>query len=229
MASNKTPKYLTSEGSTERIEYFKNKKEEIDTTIRQVDSGLSSDDEPEVVYTKPAETAKDLVTEVIAAEDDPSLSPWTFRTWFLGCGLAIFGSATTAINTFKPQPVHIHLVFLVVLSYVLGMGCEKLLPKRGRIGRFLNPFPVWFSFNIKIQTILTPRQFNSKEQTAIVIMAGSGAATPEAMITLAVQKLWYDINPTPIVGLALIFSAQMLGYGVAGLLRSTLVYPTKML
>src|ERR1700712_5094266 len=60
-------------------------------------------------------------------------------------------------------------------------------------------------------------------------MAGSAAATPEAMITLAVQKLWYDINPTPIVGLALIFSAQMLGYGVAGLLRSTLVYPTKML
>lgn len=76
---------------------------------------------------------------------------------------------------------------------------------------------------------LTSNKFNSKEQAAIVIMAGSGAATPEAMVTLAVQKLWYDINPTPIVGLALIFSAQMLGYGVAGLLRSTLVYPTKML
>lgn len=142
MASNKTPKYSTSEGSTEQIEYFENKKDDIGHVIHQVDTGLSSDDEPEVVFTKPPETAKDLVTEVIAAEDDPSLSPWTFRTWFLGCGLAVFGSATTAINTFKPQPVHIHLVFLVVLSYVLGMACEKLLPSRGRIGRFLNPFPV---------------------------------------------------------------------------------------
>jgi hypothetical protein len=60
-------------------------------------------------------------------------------------------------------------------------------------------------------------------------MAGSASATPEAMITLAVQKLWYDIEPNPFVALCLIFSAQMLGYGVAGLLRKTLVYPTKML
>lgn len=143
MASNREPKYSSSEGSTEQIEYIESKKDDIGTAIRQVDTGLTSDEESEeVVFTKPAETAKDLVTEVILAEDDPSLSPWTFRTWFLGCGLAIFGSATTAINTFKPQPVHIHLVFLVVLSYVLGMGCEKLLPKRGKIGRFLNPFPV---------------------------------------------------------------------------------------
>lgn len=49
------------------------------------------------------------------------------------------------------------------------------------------------------------------------------------MTVLAVQKLWYDINPNAFVGLALIFSAQMLGYGVAGILRKTLVFPTKML
>jgi hypothetical protein len=60
-------------------------------------------------------------------------------------------------------------------------------------------------------------------------MAGSASATPEAMIVLAVQKLWYDIEPHPLLALSLIFSAQMLGYGVAGLLRKTLVYPTKML
>lgn len=143
MAPNQTPKYPPSEGSSEQVEYIESKKDDIGMSIRQVDTGLTTDAESEeVVYTKPAETAKDLVTEVILAEDDPSLSPWTFRTWFLGTGLAIFGSATTAINTFKPQPVHIHLVFLVVLSYVLGMACEKLLPKRGRIGRILNPFPV---------------------------------------------------------------------------------------
>jgi hypothetical protein len=31
-----------------------------------------------------AETEKDLITEVIHVEDDPSLNPWTFRVWFLG-------------------------------------------------------------------------------------------------------------------------------------------------
>jgi hypothetical protein len=35
-------------------------------------------------FNAPPQTATDLVTEVLHVEDDPSLSPWTFRTWFLG-------------------------------------------------------------------------------------------------------------------------------------------------
>ena len=33
------------------------------------------------------DTAGDLVTQVLAVEDDPSLNPWTFRFWFLGMHL----------------------------------------------------------------------------------------------------------------------------------------------
>jgi hypothetical protein len=36
------------------------------------------------LYNVPPETAKDLITEVLHVEDDPTLNPWTFRTWFLG-------------------------------------------------------------------------------------------------------------------------------------------------
>jgi hypothetical protein len=79
-----------------------------------------------------------------------------------------------------------------------------------------------YQFSFKWSAVSNPvLQFNVKEQTAIVIMAGSAAATPEAMITLAVQKIWYDINPSPIIGLSLIFSAQMLGYGVG---KASLIY-----
>ena len=60
-------------------------------------------------------------------------------------------------------------------------------------------------------------------------MCAAAAATPEAMTVLAVQKLYYNINPSAAVGVFLILSTQMLGYGVAGLLRSTLVYPSTML
>jgi hypothetical protein len=49
------------------------------------------------------------------------------------------------------------------------------------------------------------------------------------MDVLAVQKLFYDINPSAFVCICLILSTQMIGYGVAGLLQSTLVYPSKML
>ena len=48
----------------------------------------------------------------------------------------------TTINTFKPQAVHIHVVFVAVLSYLLGEAMAKFLPSKGRIGRILNPGPV---------------------------------------------------------------------------------------
>jgi hypothetical protein len=60
-------------------------------------------------------------------------------------------------------------------------------------------------------------------------MVAAAASTPEAMTVLAVQKLYYNINPAPAVGIFLILSTQMIGYGVAGLLRRTLVYPSNML
>ncbi|KAF2400856.1 OPT superfamily oligopeptide transporter [Trichodelitschia bisporula] len=209
MADIKGPTYrakpISDDGSTEQIEFLDEKKAQ----VHVIDRTDSSDDE--IVYTRPPKDTHDLVTEVILAEDDPTLNPWTFRTWFLGLSIACFAAATTAINTFKPQPVHIHLVFIAVLSYVLGEVMAKVLPSRGRIGRIINPHP-----------------FNKKEHAAICIMAVSGGSTPEAMMILAVQKLWYGIRPHPFYAICLIFSAQMLGYGVAGLLRKTLVYPTKM-
>lgn len=33
------------------------------------------------------EDAKDIVAEVIAVDDDPSISPWTFRMLFLGMSI----------------------------------------------------------------------------------------------------------------------------------------------
>jgi hypothetical protein len=41
-------------------------------------------EEGEEHFNVPAETAEDLITEVIHVRDDPTLNPWTFRVWFLG-------------------------------------------------------------------------------------------------------------------------------------------------
>ena len=47
------------------------------TPAYDVESGES--EEPHHVS-----TAKDLVTNILHVDDDPSLNPWTFRMWFLG-------------------------------------------------------------------------------------------------------------------------------------------------
>jgi hypothetical protein len=48
----------------------------------------------------------------------------------------------TTINTFKPQSIHIHLVFVAVITYIIGLAMANLLPNKGRIGRIINPGPV---------------------------------------------------------------------------------------
>ncbi|KAF2401938.1 OPT superfamily oligopeptide transporter [Trichodelitschia bisporula] len=173
---------------------------------------LHIDDDGEEHFDAPVETARDLVTEVIHATDDPTLNPWTFRTWFLGIGLSTFGGVLATIYYFKPQQVVVSTVFVAVVSYVLGLGLEWVIPKRGIIGRLLNPHP-----------------FNNKEHAAIIVMASAATNAPLAIEVLAVSKLYYNVVPNAGVGIFIIWSSQCLGYGIAGLLRRTLVYPTKML
>jgi hypothetical protein len=64
-----------------RIEFLGPEK---DVDIIESAIGSNSDEEAVKVHKKPVETARDLVTSIVSAEDDPTLNPWTFRTWFLG-------------------------------------------------------------------------------------------------------------------------------------------------
>ncbi|KAF2673865.1 OPT superfamily oligopeptide transporter [Microthyrium microscopicum] len=163
-------------------------------------------------FNQPPQTARDLATEVIHAKDDPTLSPWTFRTWFIGMGLSIFGGVLGTIYYFKPQTLGISTVFLGVVSYVLGELLSHIIPRKTWLGRLLNPHP-----------------FNSKEHAAIMIMSSTAASAPLAVEVLAVNKLYYNKATPAIVGIILTFSSQCLGYGLAGIMRKTLTYPTNML
>lgn len=54
------------------------------TDEKHPDLGLRVDPESLEGETGPLETAEDIVTHVIAVDDDPTLSPWTFRMFFVG-------------------------------------------------------------------------------------------------------------------------------------------------
>jgi hypothetical protein len=125
-------------------------------------SPIPYDPESEEHYNAPAETAEDLITEVIHATDDQTLNPWTFRTWFLGTifdysdptkakpgiigiALSTFGGLLATIYHFKPQTVPVSTVFLAVISYVLGEGMALIIPRN----RIFNPHPVRIDFSHK--------------------------------------------------------------------------------
>lgn len=116
------------------------------------------------------------------------------------------------IFLFKPQSVSVSVIFLTVISYVIGNAMSLGLPRHGFIGRWFNP-----------------HSFNSKEHLAIIIMSSSASSAAYATEVLATQKLYYNIVPNAVVAILLLLSSQLLGYGMAGVLRKSLVYPTKML
>lgn len=154
---------------------------------------------------------RDIATHVISVDDDPSLNPWTFRAFFIGLGLSTFGGVLAEIYYFKPQTVLVSLMFLAVVSYILGVFMETFIPRRGLL-RYLNPGP-----------------FNKKENAFVVIMASASANSALGTEVLAVQRLYYNITPNAGASVFLLFSSQLLGYGIGGMMRSILLYPSKML
>lgn len=128
----------------------------------------------------------------------------------MGIGLSAFSSALAEIYYFKPQTLTVSLMFLAIISYIIGTAMHTFIPQRG-VFNWLNPHP-----------------FNKKENAFVIIMASAAANAALATEVLAVQRLYYDVNPSAAASILLLFSSQLLGYGIGGLMRSVLVYPSKM-
>ncbi|KAL7932812.1 OPT oligopeptide transporter domain-containing protein [Trichoderma chlorosporum] len=163
------------------------------------------------------DNAKDLITHVLHVDDNPNETPWTFRAMLIGLILCIFASVLQEIFYFKPQVIYVSVVFLTVIAYVLAQPFQFIPRPEGdgiipRICRFLNP-----------------ADFNSKEHAFMVIMGSSGSTSAVATQILAAQRLYYGSNPNQGAAIFLVIASQFLAYGIAGLLRSVLVQPAKML
>ena len=128
-----------------------------------------------------------------------------------GCGLSIFASILQEIFYFKPQTIYVSVVFLTVIGYVLGEFMAYAIPRWGFL-KYLNPGP-----------------FNQKEHAAITIMASAAAQSATSTQALAAQELFYGGYPSRAAGVFITFSSQLIGFGIAGLLRDVLLYPTRMI
>ncbi|KAG1827149.1 OPT oligopeptide transporter protein-domain-containing protein [Suillus subaureus] len=173
-----------------------------------IETSTGEDDTGENVV---LQNEREIATHVISVDDDPSLNPWTFRAFFIGLGLSAFGGSLAQIYYFKPQTISVSLMFLAIISYVIGLAMETFIPRHGLL-RYLNPGP-----------------FNKKENVFIIIMCSAAANSALATEVLAVQRLYYNITPDAVSSIFLLFSSQLLGYGIGGLMRGILLYPSKML
>jgi hypothetical protein len=72
---------------------------------------------------------------------------------------------------------------------------------------------------LSVSSNLSQGPFNKKENAMIVIMASAAANSALATEVLAVQRLFYNITPNPVSSIFLLFSSQLIGLGIGGILR----------
>lgn len=173
----------------------------------------------EIEEDKVLETAEDFSRALVSSEDDPNLPIHTFRMWFTGLGLAVFGAVLGMLFQFRPQVISVSALFLQLLAYMLGRFFEAAIP---------GPHSRWHRDNW-FWNWLNPGPFNLKEHVAAQIMANTAATAAQACFVFASDDLFYGITVNPANAIFTLLASQLIGYGFAGLFRAFLVYPTVML
>ncbi|KAF9025798.1 OPT oligopeptide transporter [Hymenopellis radicata] len=170
---------------------------------------------------RPIESDEDYATRLLSLEDDPTLRIFTFRMCFLSVGLSCFGAVLGQIFYFRPQTISVSGLFLQIISYILGKVFEEVIPGPGASfgGRFVVPDNKFWRF-------MNHGPFNIKEHVAITIMSSTASSSALAISIFAAQDLYYNVRPNAAVGIFTLIGSQLIGYGMAGIMRSILVYPT---
>ncbi|KAG0168439.1 hypothetical protein DFQ28_004832 [Apophysomyces sp. BC1034] len=144
-----------------------------------------------------------IVNELATSEDDTTLVCFTFRSLFTGIILAILSASVSQLMLFKPVSVPLSNTFMMIVAYLICNAWANFLPKGG----WLNPGP-----------------FNVKENTCIYVLVSAANTSAYGTFILGAQQLYYAHSPGALGGMLLLFSTQIVGYGIAGQLRPFLVY-----
>lgn len=149
--------------------------------------------------------------------DDPELPSLTFRVWVIGI---LFSGVGAFINQlFEPrQPaVSIQPTVGQLLAYPLGKFLARSMPTR-----------TFSLFGKKMS--LNPGPFNKKEHMLITVMCTVAFNTPYAQSIIFIQALpmFYNQPYAYNYGYQLLNTLAMnfLGYGLAGLCRPFMVFPS---
>ncbi|KAF9343827.1 hypothetical protein BGX26_005153, partial [Mortierella sp. AD094] len=147
------------------------------------------------------------VAAIVSNKDDPSLPSMTFRFWVMAFMFSILLGFCNQFFWFRENPITIGVSVAQLLAYPIGRFMAKVLP----VG------------------VLNPGPFNVKEHVLIALAANCAGQTAYALDIIVVQKVFYKQDFGFLANFLLILTTQMLGFGMAGVLRRYLVYPAAMI
>jgi hypothetical protein len=127
---------------------------------------------------------------------------------------------------FKPTPVDISGVFLVLIAYFVGNAWASFLPRGDKLEAR------WFEENrqgrlprwISVLKFINPGPFGLKEHAISVITAQAAGYVTDATTVFAAQKLFYDLPLTAGTVIMCIISIGLFGCGLCGIMRPVAVW-----
>ncbi|OAQ64683.1 small oligopeptide transporter, OPT family [Pochonia chlamydosporia 170] len=156
------------------------------------------------------------VRAAVPPTDDPDMPVNTIRAWFLGTVLCTIVAACNVLLSMHRTSANISSTVVQLIAYPLGVGMAKVLPNKEH-----NIMGLRFNLN--------PGPFNVKEHTIITIMTAAGTAFSYAIDILLAQEVFYNQHFQWGFQILLIISTQAMGFGIAGVARRFLVWPSSML
>lgn len=158
------------------------------------------------------------VRAVVSNHDDPNMPTSTFRAWFIGLLYVAAGAFLNQFFSIRQPGITVGPNVAQLLAYPAGKFLEKVLPTTQ-----FNTFGYTWSLN--------PGPFNMKEHMVITIMANVGFSAPYTNYVIFVQYIdrFFGMKWASNFGYQILIglSTNFIGYGLAGLTRRFLVYPTQ--
>ncbi|KAH6637374.1 OPT oligopeptide transporter [Boeremia exigua] len=157
------------------------------------------------------------VRAVVEPHDDVNLPVSTIRSWAIGLFSVVIVAFINQLFSVRQPSIFLRSEIVQLLSYPIGKAAERWLPDVG-----LTLFGVRHSLN--------SGPFNKKEYMLISIMANVGKTLPSSRYIVFTQ--WMDkyfgqhYAKSLAYQILLALSTNLMGFGLAGLTRRFLVYPS---
>ncbi|PHH61762.1 hypothetical protein CDD81_7973 [Ophiocordyceps australis] len=157
------------------------------------------------------------VRAVVSNRDDPSTPCSTLRSWAIGLFFSLVLAFVNQLFDIRQPAIRVMANVAQLLAYPLGRGAQNWLPDRG-----FTLFGVRHSLN--------PGPFSKKEHMLITIMANVAYNTPYTNYIIWVQYMPQYFGQTYASHFAyqllIALATNFIGYGIAGICRRFLVYPS---
>ncbi|KAG9250828.1 OPT oligopeptide transporter protein-domain-containing protein [Emericellopsis atlantica] len=139
----------------------------------------------------------------------------TIRAWTIGALMCTIVAACNVLLNMRRAPLTITSTVVQLIAYPIGCGWANVVPAK-----------TFRLFGHELS--LNPGPFNVKEHTIITMMTAAGSIASYTIDILLAQEIFYGQHFSWGYQILLTMSTQAMGFGMAGMSRRFLVWPSSM-